>query len=116
VGEWSGMVVGWVREQAIVVGSRWSCWSEEVGGEGARMGGRVRERVRVVGWSSEVKGGSGRGWWTCVWTWVVAGWGGGEGVGGRVRAGVGGRAKRAWVVGRSGHGSWTWVDVGGRSR
>jgi hypothetical protein len=40
VGEWAGMVVGWVREQAVVVGLWWSSWSEEVGGEGACMGGR----------------------------------------------------------------------------
>jgi hypothetical protein len=32
VGEWAGMVVGWVREQAIVVGLWWSCWSSEVVG------------------------------------------------------------------------------------
>jgi hypothetical protein len=49
VGEWAGMVVGWVKEQAVVVGSQWLCWLEEVGGEGARMGSRVREEVRVVG-------------------------------------------------------------------
>jgi hypothetical protein len=31
VREWVGMVVGWVREQAAVVGLWWSCWLKEVG-------------------------------------------------------------------------------------
>jgi hypothetical protein len=35
VGEWVGVVVGWVREQAMVVGLCWLCWSSEVvGSEG----------------------------------------------------------------------------------
>jgi hypothetical protein len=39
-----------------VVGVEWG------GGVGVGVGGRVRERARVVGWSLEVEGGSGHGW------------------------------------------------------
>jgi hypothetical protein len=52
-----GIVVGWVREQAVVVGSQWLCWSlEVVGGEGACMGVvmSVGEREQAV-----VRGGDG---------------------------------------------------------
>jgi hypothetical protein len=55
------------------------------------MDSQVREWVRVVGWLSEVEGGSRCRWWICMWTWVVVGWGGGEGMGGWVRAEVGGQ-------------------------
>jgi hypothetical protein len=49
VDEWVGVVLGWVREQAMVVGSHWL--EEVVGGERAGEGGGVVVRGRGREWT-----------------------------------------------------------------